>query len=408
MLFWTIVKVALKSIGSNKLRSFLTMLGVIIGVAAVIAMLGLGAGTREKVTESVRSMGANLLVVRAGARQGGGAFTGTQQNLKSEDAEAVLRQVPEITMVSPEVSNRYQVKYMNKNSSVNVSGETVTYFPVRNFVIEKGRAFTEAEVERNSKVAVLGPKTATDLFGDMDPSGEQIKIKGVNFTVVGVTKSKGDQGWFNPDDQIIIPLTTAMVQMMGRDYLSSIYAQVKDGADMARVQESVTAVLRRQHRLQAEQPDDFNIRNLQEMVDSLNQVSSVFTMLLAGVASVSLLVGGIGIMNIMLVTVTERTREIGIRKALGARNFDVLTQFLLEAIVVSLTGGILGVTFGLGSILAFNKIMARLSDANLTAKLELWPVALAFVFSVLVGIFFGWYPARKAARLDPIDALRYE
>jgi putative ABC transport system permease protein len=353
-------------------------------------------------------MGANLLVVRAGARQSGGAFTGTQQNLKTEDAEAILRQVKDITMVAPEVSNRYQVKYMNKNSSVNVSGEPVTYFPVRNFVVEKGRAFTEAEVNRNSKVAVLGPKTVTDLFGDMDPIGEQIKLKGVNFTVVGVTKSKGDQGWFNPDDQIIIPLTTAMVQMMGRDYLGSIYLQVKDGADMTKVQDDVTAVLRRQHRLQVGAPDDFNIRNLQEMVDSLNQVSSVFTYLLAGVASVSLLVGGIGIMNIMLVTVTERTREIGIRKALGARNFDVLTQFLLEAVVVSLSGGILGVSFGLGSIFSFNKLMTRFGDSSMTAKMEMWPVALAFGFSVLVGIFFGWYPARKAASLDPIEALRYE
>jgi len=410
MLFWTIVKVAMKSIAANKLRSFLTMLGVIIGVAAVIAMLGLGAGTKEKVTESVRNMGANLLVVRAGSRMGGGVSGGgATQELKLEDAESLLRGVKDLEMVAPEVNGRFQVKYMNKNSNVSVNGEPVTYFPVRNFTIEKGRAFTEAEVNRGSKVAVLGPKTATDLFGEgMDPIGEQIKIKGVNFLVVGVTKAKGDQGWYNPDDQIVIPITVAMSQLLGRVNLSSIYMQVRDGADMVKVQEDATQVLRRQHRLQVGQPDDFSIRNLQEIADSLDSVSKVFTMLLAGVASVSLLVGGIGIMNIMLVSVTERTREIGIRKALGARKLDLLTQFLLEAVVVSVTGGVIGVTIGVGSILGFNEAMTRFFQGSYSAKLEAWPVIVAFAFSVMVGVFFGWYPARKAAGLDPIEALRYE
>ncbi|MCX7018402.1 MAG: ABC transporter permease [bacterium] len=408
MLFWTIVKVAFKSIAANKMRSFLTMLGVIIGVGAVIAMLGLGAGTREKVMESVKSMGANLLVIRAGQRASAGVMSGTQQNLKLEDAEAVLTQVPEVALVCPEVSGRYQAKYMNKNAQTNVTGSAITYFKARNFQIEKGHSFTEGDVNRQARLAVIGAKTATDLFGDQEPVGETIKIKGINFMVVGVTKSKGDQGWFNPDEMLVIPYTTAMSQVMGRDFLGSIYAQVRDGEDMIKTQEKISAVMRRQHKTQASAPDDFTIRNLQEITDSLNQVSSIFTMLLAGVAAVSLLVGGIGIMNIMLVTVTERTREIGVRKAIGARKIDLMSQFLLEAVTISLTGGLIGVLFGVSAIVVFNYITAEVSGAAFGAKIQAGPILLSFFFSVLVGVFFGWYPARKASRLDPIEALRYE
>ncbi|MBX7246093.1 MAG: ABC transporter permease [Candidatus Sumerlaeaceae bacterium] len=411
MLFWTIVKVALKSIAANKLRSILTMLGVIIGVAAVIAMLALGAGTREKITESVRQMGANLLTVSPGQRQTFGVRQGTQENLTLEDAQAVLAQVPEITMVTPEVSSSFQAKFMNKNTRTSVRGVAITYFPARNTSVEKGRGFTEADVDRQARVAVLGAKTATDLFDTMDPVGETVKIKGINFLVVGVTKPKGDQGFFNPDDMILIPYTTAMKQLIGKENLNTMYLTVKKDGDMVAVQEKVTQVLRRQHRIQAGAPDDFNIRNLQEVSDSLNQVAEVFTMLLAGVAAVSLLVGGIGIMNIMLVTVTERTREIGIRKALGARRSDVMTQFLLEAVTLSLTGGMLGVSLGVGTILAFNHVMTGFATPGqkaFSAPIEMWPMLLSFSFSVFVGVFFGWYPARKAARLDPIEALRYE
>jgi putative ABC transport system permease protein len=409
MIFWTVVKVALKSIAANKLRTVLTMLGVIIGVGAVIAMLGLGAGTEEKVMASVRSMGANLLTIRPGSRAGGsGVWSGSAQNLRLDDARAILAQVKDVDMVAPEVSSSYQVKFMNRNTRVQVSGQAITYFPVRNFQIEKGHVFTEADVDRGNRVAVLGPKTAVDLFAAMDPVGENIKVNGVNFRVVGVLKSKGDQGWFNPDDQVIVPLTTAMSQLMGRDYLGSIYCRVRTGANMEDVQERITQVLRRQHRIQVDQPDDFSIRNMQEMVESLDNVSKIFTMLLSGVAAVSLIVGGIGIMNIMLVTVTERTREIGVRKALGARNSDVLTQFLLEAVTISVTGGAIGVSLGVGSILLFNHLTERLSGEAYGAQIQMWSILLAFGFSALVGIFFGFYPARKAAKLDPIDALRYE
>jgi putative ABC transport system permease protein len=409
VLFWTIVKVAFRSIAANKLRSFLTMLGVIIGVAAVIAMLGLGAGTKEVITATVRAMGANLLVIRPGARMSGGVRgAGADRDLTLEDGQAILREVPEVVMVSPEVSDYGQVKYMNKNTRTRILGQAVTFFKARNFEIAKGARFTEQDVERQARVAVLGPKTATDLFGDMDPIGETIKIKGVNFRVVGVTKAKGDQGWMNPDDQIIIPYLTAMRQILGRDRLNALYVTVSDKADMAAVQEKVKEVLRRQHRLQVGQPDDFNIMNLQEINESLSLVAGVLTTLLASVAAVSLLVGGIGIMNIMLVTVTERTREIGIRKALGARRIDLMSQFLLEAVTVSLTGGGLGVAFGVGAIWTFNYVAAKFPSIGFEAKIDLWPILLSFSVSVLVGIFFGWYPARKAARLDPIEALRYE
>jgi putative ABC transport system permease protein len=409
VLFWTIVKVAFRSIAANKLRSFLTMLGVIIGVAAVIAMLGLGAGTKEVITATVRAMGANLLVIRPGARMSGGVRgAGADRDLTLEDGQAILREVPEVVMVSPEVSDYGQVKYMNKNTRTRILGQAVTFFKARNFEIAKGARFTEQDVERQARVAVLGPKTATDLFGDMDPIGETIKIKGVNFRVVGVTKAKGDQGWMNPDDQIIIPYLTAMRQILGRDRLNALYVTVSDKADMAAVQEKVQEVLRRQHRLQVGQPDDFNIMNLQEINESLSLVAGVLTTLLASVAAVSLLVGGIGIMNIMLVTVTERTREIGIRKALGARRIDLMSQFLLEAVTVSLTGGGLGVAFGVGAIWTFNYVAAKFPSIGFEAKIDLWPILLSFSVSVLVGIFFGWYPARKAARLDPIEALRYE
>ncbi len=410
MFLWTVFKVAFKSIWANKMRSFLTMLGVIIGVGAVVAMMGLGTGIRESIIQNVRGMGANLLTVRAGSRGFGGVRTTTQQNLKIEDGEAILREVPEIQMAAPEVSSSYQVKYLNKNTRTTVRGTSVTYFPVRNNEVEKGRGrpFTEAEVSRNARVAIIGPTTATDLFVAQDPIGETIKIAGNNYLVIGVTKLKGDQGWYNPDDVVIIPYTTAMSQLMGRDNLSNLYLQVKEGADMQKALEKVNVVMRRQHRITAGNPDDFSVSNLQEIADSLEMVGNLLTALLSSVAFISLIVGGIGIMNIMLVTVTERTREIGVRKALGARNRDLLSQFLLEAVAISLTGGGLGAALGVGTILGFNRIATSNPSITFRAQLNAWPIILAFVVAVGIGIFFGWYPARKAARLDPIDALRYE
>ncbi|NQU08315.1 MAG: ABC transporter permease, partial [Candidatus Abyssubacteria bacterium] len=297
MLFWTIVKVALKSLSANKLRSFLAMLGIIIGVGSVISMLALGTGAQEQVMERISLMGTNLLVVRPGQRGSRGAQTGTQRNLVPDDAMAILSEVSGVSQVAPVVSGAAQLKHFNKNARTIVIGSTMTYFPIRNFEIEHGRAFTESEAERMARVAVIGPVTVENLFGAGKPVGQTIKINGINFRVIGILKSKGDQGWFNPDDQAIIPYTTAMKQLFGLDHLREIDIQAAEGTDIGKVQEAISAVLRKRHRLQADAPDDFYIRSQAEMVEIASSVTRTFTILLGGIASISLLVGGIGIMN---------------------------------------------------------------------------------------------------------------
>lgn len=389
------------------MRALLTTLGIIIGVASVIAMLALGAATKEKVTSRMKSFGANLLSVRAGQRGGSsGVRSAVQQNLKPDDAEAILALVPAIEKVTPDLDGSAQAKYLNKNCHTTVNGEALTYFDIRNFPIEYGRSFNEADVERATRVAVLGRKPATDLFGEevAFAIGQTVKIKGINFTVVGVAKAKDEYS----DDNIWIPYTTAMGQVLGQNYLDQIYCQVRDGVNMDEAQAAVENVLRRRHKIQADAEDDFTVRNLQAAVDSLNDVSRVFTLLLSGVAGISLLVGGVNIMNIMLVTVTERTREIGVRKALGARNVDLLGQFLLEALTLSTAGGLVGIGIGVGCVVLFNVITEHLSGESFGAPVQAGPLLLAFFTSVIVGVVSGWYPAIRAARLDPIDALRYE
>jgi putative ABC transport system permease protein len=402
MLFWTIVKVALKSLSANKLRSFLAMLGIIIGVGSVISMLALGTGAQKQVMERISLMGTNLLVVRPGQRGSRGAQTGTQRNLVPDDAMAILSEVSGVSQVAPVVSAAAQLKRFNKNARTIVIGSTLTYFPIRNFEIEHGRAFTESESETMARVAVIGPVTVENLFGAGEPVGQTIKINGINFRVIGILKSKGDQGWFNPDDQAIIPYTTAMKQLFGLDHLREIDIQVADGVDTGKVKEATSALLRRRHRLQADAADDFYIRSQAEMVEMASSVTRTFTILLGGIASISLLVGGIGIMNIMLVTVTERTREIGVRKAIGARDRDILRQFLLETLILSGLGGLFGVAFGA----CVAKVVSE--TTQFSTVVEASSILLALSFSAAVGIFFGYYPARRAAMLDPIEALRYE
>jgi len=401
MYFAIVLKVAIKSLWANKLRSFLAMLGVIIGVGAVIAMLAIGAGAREDVVSRLSSMGTDLLMIRPGQRGSRGVSSGTQR-LRVSEAQTILAETKGVLSVSPVVQNRAQVKYFENNASITVLGSSVPYFKARNFEIDKGRIFSEAEAEGMARVAVIGPATATKLMGQDDPIDAIIKVKGINFRVIGVTKSKGDQGWFNPDDQVIIPYTTFMQQVFGVDYLNEINVQAMPGEDLSRIQGDITLSLRRMHRLAPDQENDFEIGNQAEMLATLTMVTQTLTILLGSVGAISLVVGGIGIMNIMLVTVTERTREIGIRKAIGAKDRDILRQFLYEAIFMSVVGGLVGVGAGIGVAKSLSLF------TQFTTVVQPSSVVLALTFSACVGVFFGYYPARRAAMLNPIDALRYE
>jgi putative ABC transport system permease protein len=401
VLIWTVLKVGLKSLRANPLRSVLAVLGIIIGVAAVIAMLAIGSGAKKQVLDRFSAMGTNLLIVMPGQRGQHGVMTGTQQNLTLEDAQAIAAEVPEVRLVSPGVSGSAQLKYLNRNTRSSVYGTSATYFSIRDIVVQRGRIFSDAEAERLTRVAVLGPTAAGNLFGQDDPVGERIKINGQGFTILGVTKAKGE-GWGSPDDRVIIPWSTAMKQVFGVESLREINIQVADEERLAQVQQEVATLLRRRHRIPGDLPDDFTIANMADIRNSAAEVTGIFRSLLGGIAAVSLLVGGIGIMNIMLVTVTERTREIGVRKAIGAREVHILMQFLVESVIISGLGGILGT--GLGVLIA--RLVPRFSP--LTTVVESAAVVLALTVSAGVGIFFGFYPAWRAARLDPVDALRYE
>jgi putative ABC transport system permease protein len=398
----TLLKVALFSLVANKLRSFLAVLGIIIGVGAVIAMLAIAAGARAQVLKSISSMGTQLLVVRAGQHSHSGVTTGTQQNLTIEDAEAIQKEVSGILQMAPVVQGRAQLKYYENNTSVMFTGTSITYFPIRAFELQAGRLFSDAEADSLGHVAILGPVTADNLMGQDAAVGSTVKINGQNFKIVGVTKAKGDQGWYNPDDQVILPYTTAMKQFLGVDYIREIDIQCQPGTDLNTVQDAVTSVIRRRHRTLPDDPSDFEIRNQAELLTAASDVTRTFTILLGAVAGISLLVGGIGIMNIMLVTVTERTREIGVRKAIGAKERDILRQFLFEAIFMSGIGGIIGILAGVGAAKTIGSLTRFQTDLQLSS------IILAIMFSAIVGIFFGYYPARRAAKLNPIEALRYE
>jgi putative ABC transport system permease protein len=402
MLFGTLVKSALRSLAAHKLRTFLAMLGIIIGVAAVIAMMALGSGAQGQVLSRVSAMGTNLLMVRPGNRGSRGVVSGTQLNLKLDDCLAMVREVPGVGLVAPVVGGNAQVKYASRNNRVNIIGTATTYFPIRDFAVERGRPFTEQEAEHLARVAVIGSVTAENLFGTDDPLGETIKVKGINFRVIGVLKSKGDQGWFNPDDQVIVPYSTAMKQLFGVDYVREVDINAAEVAKLNEVSAGLTALLRKRHRLDPGAADDFNIQNQAELLETLTTFVRTFSILLGGIGGISLLVGGIGIMNIMLVTVTERTREIGIRKAIGARRRDILGQFLLEAVLLTSLGGAFGCLGGAGLAALITKLFSYPTLTQPSSML------LALAFSGAVGIFFGYYPARRAAQLHPIEALRYE
>jgi putative ABC transport system permease protein len=403
MLFWMIVKVAFKSLMANKLRSMLAMLGIIIGVAAVIATLAIGTGAKQQVLDRISAMGTNLLIIRPSPRGTGGVMSGTQLNLTDDDAKAILQKVDHIQSLAPVVGRNFQIKYMHENTNTQVLGTSPTYLPIRDFEIDTGRMFTDFDVEHWNRVAVLGPVTASNLFGFSDPIGQTIKVNGINFLVTGVLKSKGDQGWFNPDDQVIVPYTVDMHILMGVDFLREIDVQCEPGSDLDSVQDDLFALMRVRHKVQPGTPDDVMIQNQEQFVEAFGSAATVFTILLGSVGGISLLVGGIGIMNIMLVTVTERTREIGIRKAIGAREFDILSQFLIESVLMSAVGGLMGMALGIGSAQLVGKLIP-----SFPTIVRPYTVVMAMVFSAAVGIFFGFYPATRAAKLDPIEALRYE
>ncbi len=408
MMMWMLAKVGVKALLANKLRSFLAVLGIIIGVGAVISMLALGAGTRANILERVSSMGTNLLIVRPGLAGRRGVMTGVAQTMTVDDALAIAADVPGVDMVSPVVSGSLQLKYFAKNAQTMTYGVAPTYLHIRNFEIEHGRNFTDLEVERMARVAVIGPTTAENLFGRDEPVGETIKIRGVNFEVIGVIKAKGDQGWSNPDDQALIPITTAMKQILGVERVREIDVLTRESpAGNAPIVKATTELLRKRHRILPGAEDDFNVRDQAEMIDMATSFGNTMTILLGSLGGISLLVGGIGIMNIMLVTVAERTREIGLRKAIGARERDIRNQFLFESVLVSGIGGVLGVLGGVG-VAYLIPWLARLSGQEFTTLVEWGSIAIALGVSVGVGVFFGYYPASRAARLDPVEALRYE
>ncbi|HBH01052.1 MAG: multidrug ABC transporter substrate-binding protein [Candidatus Rokubacteria bacterium RBG_16_73_20] len=404
------VRIALRSLRVNKLRTALTMLGIIIGVGAVIAMVAVGAGAQARVAEQIQSLGSNLIIVLSGSTTSGGIRLGhgTQLTITEDDAAAIAREVAAVQVAAPSMRGTAQVVYGNLNWSTVIQGVTVDYAEARDWPVVTGRGVSPEDVDGAVKVAVLGQTTAQNLFGDAPPEGQIIRIKKVPFTVVGMLARKGQSSWGqDQDDIILIPLSTAKKKVLGASQanpraVGAISIKIRTGEDMPEAEGQIRALLRQRHRLQPYQDDDFWLRNLSEVLQTQEESSRVMTYLLAAIASVSLLVGGIGIMNIMLVSVTERTREIGLRMAVGARRRDILAQFLVEAVTLSLIGGTIGIVLGVGG----SEAISRFAEWRTLVPPE--AVALAFGFAAAIGIFFGFYPARKAARLDPIEALRYE
>ncbi len=401
-------KIALRALGRNKMRSFLTALGIIIGVGAVIAMISIGEGARRGIEDRFASMGTNLLFVSPGSQNQRGVHGGwgSMTTLKEEDALAIARECPAVMYVSPSVSARAQTVYGNKNWNTSISGTGDRYPEVRNWEVEFGTYFDETMVRSAAKVCVLGADVKTNLFEDEDPIGKVIRIKKIPFKVLGVLKKRGESGGFGSrDDMITIPYTTAMRRLQGIDYIQSVDVRAVSTEAMPVAVAQIQELLRNRHRIAPGAEDDFTVRNMSEIAETAAQATQMMTVLLGSIAGISLLVGGIGIMNIMLVSVTERIREIGLRMAVGARERDVLFQFLTEAIVLSLLGGFIGVALGVGASKLLKNIK-MFSSMNTYVSPE--SVLLAFSFAAAIGIFFGFYPARKASRLDPIEALRYE
>ena len=395
---------AWSSLIANKMRSLLTMLGIIIGVAAVIALVSIGYGVRQQITESISSLGSNLLMVYPGAPRTPGVrpVSGANKTLKMGDYE-VISKMNSVQAASPVAANSYLTVYMSKNWTTTVNGANADFQYVNNWTMKSGRFITDSQIERRERVAVIGATVAKNLFGNEDPIGKDIRIHKNSFKVVGVLDEKGSGTMGNDqDDVIVVPYTTMMERVMGVDYLRMIYIQAKEGEDLERVQADIENILRVRHGIKNPDLDDFNVNNMASIMKAVEENTATMTLFLGAVAAISLLVGGIGIMNIMLVSVTERTREIGVRKALGATYRTIITQFLIEAVVISLVGGAIGILVGIGA----SQLIATV--AKLKTVVTTGPILLSFGFSMTIGLVFGLYPARKAAKLNPIDALHYE
>ncbi|HTN67403.1 MAG TPA: ABC transporter permease [Burkholderiaceae bacterium] len=404
------LRIALKALRVNLLRSVLTMLGIIIGVAAVITMIAVGGGAQARIQDQIQSLGANLMIIIPGSTTASGVRlgAGANQNLTEDDAIAIANEVPEVQVAAPSSRSSGQLIAANNNWATQIYGVTPDYLEARDWPLATGRMFAPAEVAGAAKVAVIGQTVATQLFGDMDPLDQTIRVKNVPFSVIGILASKGQSMMgTDQDDVVMVPLATARNRLFGSSQgklrrVGTIQVKVIEGASMQDAEEKIRALMRQRQRTQPGQDDAFTIRNLTEMLQAQEESSRVMALLLAAVASVSLLVGGIGIMNIMLVSVTERTREIGLRMAVGARAGDILTQFLVEAITLSLIGGFVGIVLGVGGSYAIGAF------AGWATQLSPQSIVLAVGFSVAIGIFFGFYPAKKASQLLPIQALRYE
>ena len=398
-------KIALRALNNNKLRAFLTMLGIIIGVASVITMLAIGQGSKKSIQAQIAEMGSNMIMIHPGADTRGGVRQdpSAMQTLKMADYEALRDETRFLSAISPSVSSSGQLIAGNNNYPSSVSGVGTEYLEIRQLSIENGEMFDESDIQTSAKVCVIGKTIADNLFPGEDPIGKIIRFNQVPFRVVGVLKSKGYNSMgMDQDDVVLAPYTTVMKRLLAQTYLSGIFASALSEDMTDNATEEITGILRRNHKLKDGDDDDFTIRSQQELSTMLNSTTDLMTTLLACIAGISLVVGGIGIMNIMYVSVTERTREIGLRMSVGARGIDILSQFLIEAVLISITGGVIGVVIGCGASWVVK------SAAHWPIFIQPWSVFLSFAVCTVTGVFFGWYPAKKAANLDPIEAIRYE
>ena len=405
MLFSESLRMAITALLANKMRSILTMLGIIIGVGSVIVMIAIGLGVQQTVTSSIASLGSNMIIVTPGSTNQGGvrSAAGSSQTLKLDDAEAIKKKIKNIDYVSPTVNSSYQVVYGNQNWNSSVYGVTPEFLNIRDLTVSTGSFISNQDLESRNRVAVIGTTVATNLFGETNPVGKNIRVNNQPYKVIGVLESKGQSSMgSDQDDMVIVPLTTAQERLMGITYIRTINIQASSADQIEPVQAQVEVLLRQRHHIVGDKEDDFTVRNLTSLMEVMKTNTTTLTLFLGSIAAISLIVGGIGIMNIMMVSVTERTREIGIRKALGATFQNIMMQFLIESVVIGVVGGLLGIFLGISLALVLGKFTQFYTV--ITAS----PIIISFAVSVGTGLFFGIYPARKAARLDPIEALRYE